>query len=184
MAQPSDAPVPAPATAPPTPGMVPPPPPPPSRPRRSLAWVAVVVAVVVVVASIGALYAAGVGPFSRTSAPSGPLTFSQARNVADQSASGYGGGGWSLIAASSIDTPSSVALPLSELQANLSSTLSTCPVDWINTASSVTIPGFAGSATSGQSPAWALIYKNASGGALAVGVINGAAQLEASIAGG
>jgi hypothetical protein len=174
-----EGPGPAPAAAAPTVGAPAPVPPPPRRHARWL-WVAVGVAVALVVA-FSTLYVAGVYPFERSSPLGSELTFSEARAAATRSADGYGGGSWALVLAGGVDLAASTSVPLGQ---NLSGSGLNCSVQYLSGASELTVPAFHGSVSSGTSPFWLFVFRDASGNALVISVANGVATRLASAGAG
>jgi len=165
--------------SPPTPSLPAPSTPPAPQSRRMLYAVVAVVAVVVVV-----LLAFVVLPSlsSSSGGASGPLTFANAKPIAAGTMSGYQGGGWTLLFAVGLVTPTSETFPTNTSAfGNLSS--SGCTYHLVTSASSYTVPGFAGNRSSGETPAWEFGYRNASDTLAIASVINGQASVLATITG-
>lgn len=168
---------PAPATAP-----APPPPPAPRAPQyRTMlyfgAGVAIAVAVLLVVfvvvpASTGSSSGGTVGAV---------LTYSQARTVADSTVAGYQGGGWSLLGAAGIVSATNATLLAKP--GSLGNLSRYCDYTLLTGTSDLTVPGFTGNRSLGESPAWEFGYRNASGGIAFVTVTNGHATVFATLTG-
>lgn len=142
----------------------------------------VVVAVVVVVVVLLVAFVALPTLTPSSSGPSGPLTYSAARSVADSTMSGYQGGGWTLLFAVGLVTPTSESFPTNtSALGNLSST--GCTYNLVTTARTYTVPAFTGNRSAGETPAWEFAYKNASDTLAIASVINGTGSVLVTITG-
>ncbi|HEV2429827.1 MAG TPA: hypothetical protein VGV64_08320, partial [Thermoplasmata archaeon] len=144
------------------------------------------VVVSVLVATVGILYLEGIPPIGHppgTHHPTGPVTFRVARQQAEGAVSGYHGGGWSLIAGGALMTQATIGLPNASLGSQLSNLVPGCPLSWLGGSQTEVIPSFSGNSSTGLSPFWGLVFRNASEGLLLVSVINGSAILSAHVAG-
>jgi len=141
----------------------------------------VVVAAVVVV--VGLLVAFVVLPaLTSSGGPSGPLTYANARPIADSAMSGYAGGGWTALFAVGLVTPTSESFPVNaSALGNVSST--GCTYTIVTSASTYTVPAFTGNRSAGVTPAWEFVYRNAAYTLAFASVINGQATVLATITG-
>ena len=138
---------------------------------------AVVVVVVVVLVAFVVLPS-----LSSSGGASGPLTYAKAEPIASGAMSGYQGGGWSVLFAVGLATPTSESFPTNtSALGNLSS--SGCTYHLVTSASSYTIPGFIGNRSSGETPAWEFGFRNTSYTLAIASVINGQASVLATITG-
>jgi len=167
--------------APPTPATPSPPVPsvaPAPRSRKTL-YVAVAVAVVVVVLLIAFVV---LPSLSSSGAPSGPLTYSGAKPIADSAMSGFEGGGWTLLLAAGLVTPTSQSFSTNaSALGNLSS--SGCTYQLVTSASTYTVPAFTGNRSAGETPAWEFGYRNDADTLAFVSVLNGKATVLATVTG-
>ncbi len=146
---------------------------PPARPlwRRNLGLLAVLAVVIAVVLVLAALYAAGVGPFSRPSASSPAVvssapTFKEAEGTAIQTAASYGAGPWSVQSADTLPIIPIATLQSTNLSGSGSSPVSGsqgCSATAVASAPAVSVPGFSGNASSGESPGWLFFLNNTTG---------------------
>jgi hypothetical protein len=144
--------------------------------------VAVVVAIVVVIAIlVAALAVTKTGPFSTNGTGGGGgggvsagETYAAAASGTSSSTGSVPGGPWTAIGGVGISEPSSTSLNSSwktQEAAGLG-----CPTKLLSGASSITVfPGSSSSASSGSTPAWIILYSNASGGLLEVADFSGTA---------
>ncbi|HEV2519774.1 MAG TPA: hypothetical protein VGX00_04030 [Thermoplasmata archaeon] len=158
-------------------------PPSPRSLGRVLAAIAVV-AVVVVAGILGALFVTGLGPFHRSGPPPGPVTFAAARAAGDSAVAGFGAGAWDLVGAASALVRQSVSVPIPTVDGSLRPYLGGCGLHWLGSGAALSVPSFSGDAGAGIAPIWELVYRNGSpggSGLLFVSVLNGSAQLTASL---
>ncbi len=177
---------PAPASEPsvPTPPNAPavPPPAPVRRPNRVPLYVAVgAVAVVVLLLLIlvAAPMLTGSGKGGSTPVD---MTYAHAKPIADAAMANYRGGGWVPVVASGIAPENStvVALNATSVAPSTNCTLNANA----GAPSSLTVPAYNGTRTSGVAPLWDFIYKNVTGVAAIVVVLNGQATVIGTISGG
>jgi hypothetical protein len=137
---------------------------------------------VLVIVVVSGLYLGGVPPFgarsTTTTGARGPLTFAAARAAGDALVQGYHGGGWQLLAAGALVTPVGLTLPVPAS----GGTFLNCTVQPVAGLTQVVAPGFQGSPSSGASTLWGLVYW-ANGAGLIVSVVNGTAQVAATVTG-
>jgi len=142
-------------------------------------YIVAAVAVVVVVLLVAFVILPAI---TSSGGPSGPLTYSGAKPVADSAMSGYDGGGWTLLFAVGLVTPTSESFPTNtSALGNLSS--SGCTYNIVTSASTYTVPAFTGSRSSGETPAWEFGYRNGTDALGIASVINGKASVFATITG-
>jgi hypothetical protein len=160
--------------APPTPPTTPAP-----RSRKTLyAMVAVVVVVVVILIAFIVLPTLT----SSGSGATGALTYSGARPIADRTMSGFQGGGWTLLFAAGLVTPTSESIPTNtSALGNLSA--SGCSYRIVTGANSYTVPSFTGNRSSGAASAWEFGYRNGTDALAIASVINGSGSVIATITG-
>ena len=174
MSTPMNPPVPPspPSPSPPAPSTTPPP------RRRTMLYVVVAVVIVVVL-----LVAFVVLPtLTSSGGASGPLTYANARPIADRAMSGYEGGGWTLLFAVGLVTPMNESFPVNtSALGNLTST--GCTYHLVTSATTYTVPAFTGNRSAGETPAWEFAYRNASDTLAIASVINGQASVLATITG-
>ena len=151
------------STVPPSPVPVTPPPRP--RPHRTALYVGVGIAIVVAVA-LGVVLL--VPPHPGTTAA--VLTYSGAKSVADGTASGFQGGGWTLLIAIALVSNTTVPVPINTTApSNFSCTYTLT----VASLSSLTLPGYTGNRSLGLSPAWEFVYRNSADTLAVVSVIDG-----------
>lgn len=187
---------PSPPGAPP-PAWTPPPPGAPSYPgtpvppRKSSTLAIVLVAVVVVIVLvIAGLYAAGVGPFSKSSNSSSEVssaqTFDEAAATANQSANAYGGGPYSIWIGGGLDLMNAVSATTS-LITGVTQNLSTIPdctaTLLVSSGTTLVLPGFDGNLSTGQAPVWFFIMLSGSDSLLILDVVGGTAQILEKVSG-
>ena len=140
------------------------------------AAVAVAVAVLLVVVALGpSLTGSGSGNTAAV------LTYSGAHPVADRSVGNFGGGGWTLLFAAGLVSPTTVMVPVNTT--TLGSLTSYCTYTPVSGFSDLTLPGYSGNRTPGASPAWEFAYRNATGTIALVSVIDGQASVLATLSG-
>lgn len=138
----------------------------------------VIVAVLLVV-----LLVTGALPFLTGSSKGvgGALSYSQASPIAYQTASGYQGGGWALIAAVGFDSTSSESVPVNSSSSGTGScNLSLAP----GAPDSISLSAYSGSRAAGLAPTWEFLYRNGAGTILIVIEIDGSAAVLATLSGG
>ncbi|HTT25543.1 MAG TPA: hypothetical protein VMH90_01085, partial [Thermoplasmata archaeon] len=160
----------------PTPGWSPPPPA-PAAPRKTLIIVGVVVVVVIILLLAG-LYAAGVGPFSKSGSGSstggGADTFSQAASAASPAATGVAGGPWTVIGGSGVLTASSFSVNSTFFETEAAA--SGCDGKLLTGSSTISsLPSSTEAPVNGATPIWVIYFDNSTGGVLEVAVIGGTA---------
>jgi hypothetical protein len=143
-------------------------------------YLVAIVAIAVVVLLVAVL----VGP-SLTGSNSGGvaavLTYSGARPVADRTVGGFGGGGWTLLFAVGLVSPTTETAPTNATAlGNLTSYCTYTPVSGRGTT---TLPAYSGNRSSGASPAWEFAYRNGSGTVAVVSVIDGQGAVLATLSG-
>ncbi|MCI4336792.1 MAG: hypothetical protein L3K17_06310 [Thermoplasmata archaeon] len=137
------------------------------------------VVVVVLVVVVGAIYAAGVGPFAKSTSGPGSTggssgeTFSQAAASGGPSTDSVAGAPWTLIGGSGEALTQSFTVNYTDL--NLSST-GGCTGASLSGASSITaFPGTTAAPSSGDAAGWLLLYVDGAGAELSVAVLGGVA---------
>ena len=164
--------------APPSPSSTTPSATPAPRSRKTL-YVVVAAVVVVVVLLVAFIILPSLTP---SSGPSGPLTYSGAKPIAGGAMSGFDGGGWTLLFAAGLVTPTSESFPTNtSALGNLSS--SGCTYQLVTSVSSYTVPAFSGNRSAGETPAWEFGYRNGTDALGIASVINGKASVLATITG-
>lgn len=109
------------------------------------------------------------------------LTYYGAHPVADSVVGGFGGGGWTLLFAAGLVSPTAEQVPTNT---SLLGTLSSyCTVTELTPLSSLTVPAYAGNRSSGASPAWTFAYKNSTDAVALVSVIDGHGTVVATLTG-
>jgi len=170
---------PAPPTPPPSSPSPPAPPVTPGSRSRKTLYVVVAVVVIVVVLLVAFIV---LPSLTSSGGPSGPLTYSGAKPIADGAMSGYQGGGWTLLFAAGLVTPTSETFPVNtSALGNLSS--SGCTYHIVTGAATYTVPAFTGNRSAGETPAWEFGYRNASDTLAFASVLNGTATVLATITG-
>jgi len=134
---------------------------PPPRSSRTLV-IAVVAAVVVIVVVIAALWAGGVGPFSKSSTGGSVETLATASGQAQSAADGQSSGGsWTLESAVGFLAPVSGSENISSLSALASE--SGCTFKWASGApQTISVSGSSVSPSSGEASAWIFSYYGSS----------------------
>jgi hypothetical protein len=165
-----------------TSGGAPPPPPsasptPPGRPNRKRLYLGVAVAVVIA----GLLVAVFVLPALTGSGAGAILTYSGARPVADRTVGGFQNGGWTLVVAAGVVSATTEPVPLNTTA--LGNLTSGCTYTLVAGIGGLSLPGFTGNRSSGVSPAWEFLYRNASYALAFVSVINGQGTVFATLTG-
>jgi hypothetical protein len=153
----------------------------PPKPNRTRVYAAIAVVVVVVLILL-ALVATQALPLLPSSKSSGSvLTYQEARQVSDPTVAGYQGGGWALLVAAGLDSPTSESVPTN----SSASGTGNCTLTLASGASAtVSIPAFTGSRTAGVAPVWEFLYRNAAGSVALVTVADGVATVIGTIGGG
>lgn len=156
--------------------------PPLRRPNR----VPVLVAVVAVGVAIVLLLVLVVGPILTGAGGGGSgggveMTYSAAKPIADGAMSRYQGGGWGVIVGSGLapSTATTVRLNASSFTSSSNCTLNLS----LGISTSLTIPAFNGSRSSGVAPLWIFLYRNLAGTVALVAVENSAATIVGTIGG-
>ncbi|HYA71279.1 MAG TPA: hypothetical protein VEH28_07940 [Thermoplasmata archaeon] len=167
----------SPSVPPPTPSS---PTAPPAAKRRTGLYLAVAVAVIVVVllvafAALPALTPSGSGKGAPV------LTYRGAVSIANGSAGGYAGGGWTLLFAAGLVSATNETFALNQaLLGNLSAYCTYTPVA---SEHNLTVPAFVGNRSSGQAPAWAFAYRNDTDAVALVTVVDGQGTVFATLTG-
>ena len=110
------------------------------------------------------------------------LTYSGARSVADQTVSGFKGGGWNLLFAVGVAPAVAVTAPAGTptTLANLS-----CTYNPEGSQRNATVPAFTGNRSAGLAPAWEFAYTASLSGTIAlVSVIDGVGNVTGTLTGG
>ena len=180
MATPSPAPEPSVPIPPNAPAV--PPPAPVRRPNRVPLYVAVgAVALVVLLLLIlvAAPMLTGSGKGGSTPVD---MTYAHAKPIADAAMANFRGGGWVPVVASGVAPENStvVALNATSVAPSTNCTLNANA----GAPTSLTVPAYNGTRTSGVAPLWDFIYKNVTGVAAIVVVLNGQATVIGTISGG
>lgn len=160
-----------------------PPTPPVSPPRRRRTTLYLVVAAVAVVVVLLVAFVALPALTTSSGSGGGPaiLTYDGAAPIANRTAAGYSGGGWTLLFAAGLVSASNESFPANPTAlGNLSSE---CTVTVVTDTSTLTLPGFLGNRSSGQSPAWEFGYRNSSDTLAIVSVISGHGMVLATLSG-
>lgn len=144
-------------------------PPSPSPPRapRNLSPVYVAVGVAVAIAAVLVVFFVVSPLTASTSGGSGAsiLTYQQARPIADHAAGGFQGGGWTLLFAVGLVSPTNESFPTNTSLFNSSLGCTFNPV--VNLVG-LTLPGYSGNRSLGEAPAWEFGYVNSDDTAIAV----------------
>ena len=147
--------------------------------RSRVLLLAVVVIVVVAIVAVAGLWAAGIGPFAKTSS-AGEETFSQAAGSAQSAANGESGGPWSVVGGFGFQWGSSSLQGTSGLGSLTGS--SGCSTTMLTSATAISLPSSTVAVSSGTSSAW-LIWLAGSGDDMFVTVLGGSATPIAKIGG-
>ena len=156
-----------------------PPVPPAHRSRRSLY---IVVAIVAVVAVLLAVYV--VSPtLTKSSSAGGPavLTYSGAVPIANRTAAGYAGGGWTLLFAIGLDSAANETFPANATA--LGNITQYCTYTQVADISALVLPEFLGNRSAGAAPAWEFAYRNSAGTIAIASVIDGQGTVLATLSG-
>lgn len=152
----------------------------PSRkPNRTLVYIAVAVAVALAVILVAVFL---VLPASTSSSPGttgGALTYKGARPIANATASGFSGGGWVPVASAGLVTPSTEVVPVNSISLDGLH----CTFTAVSGNGNFTLPSYAGNRSGGASPVWEFVYRNASGVAAVVSVIDGKGTVLGTLSG-
>jgi hypothetical protein len=108
------------------------------------------------------------------------LTYSGARPVADHAASGFQGGGWTLLFAAGLVSSANESLPVN---ASTLGGFSGCTYVLNSGVHVFTLPGFTGNRSAGLSPAWEFVYRNGTDALAIVSVVDGSASVLATVTG-
>jgi hypothetical protein len=144
-----------------------------------------VVAVVAIV--IVLLVAFTVLPTLTTSNSSGAgggpadLTYRGAAPIANGTVGGFAGGGWTLLFAAGLVSPTNETFPLNA--SSLGNISSACTVKVLVNTSNMVLPRFTGNRSSGLSPAWVFGYRNSADTLSIVSVLNGQGIVLATLSG-
>jgi hypothetical protein len=109
------------------------------------------------------------------------LTYSGARPIADHTVGGFGGGGWTLLLAVGLVSPTAEATPTN--MTALGNLTAYCIYTPISGLGGFTLPAYSGNRSSGASPAWEFAYRNGSGTVTLVSVIDGQGTVLATLSG-
>jgi hypothetical protein len=121
---------------------------------------------------------------SSSSVPGGGsavLTYRGAAPIANHTADGYAGGGWTLLFAIGLVSATNESYPANT--SSLGNLTSGCTVKIVTGSSTLTLPEFLGNRSSGESPAWEFGYRNSSDTIAIVSVINGHGSVLAALSG-
>jgi hypothetical protein len=110
------------------------------------------------------------------------LTYSGAHPVANSAVGGFSGGGWTLLFAAGLVSPTTEVAPLNA-SSLLSGVSSYCTVTLVSPLAGLTLPGYTGNRSLGASPAWEFGYRNSTGGIAIVSVIDGHGTVLATLSG-
>lgn len=153
---------------------------PPAPPKRNRTALYAVLAVVVVGVLLLLMGSQVLSLSSSSSSNSGPLTYSEARPIADRAVGGYEGGGWALLVAAGVDSAAAVSVPVNSSAAGSEN----CTLTLASGANTtVSVPAFSGNRTAGVAPAWEFLYRNSDGVVAVVTVVNGGATVIGTIGG-
>lgn len=166
---------------PPTPS-VPSAPPASSTPRSRTTLYLVVAAMVMVVVLLVAFVA--LPALTPTSGPGGGpaiLTYRGAAPIANGTAAGYSGGGWTLLFGAGLVSATNETFPVNAT--SLGNLSSYCTFTAVTNLSRLVLPGYTGNRSSGASPAWVFGYRNESDTIAVVAVIDGHGTVVATLSG-
>lgn len=155
---------------------------PPASPvprRRTMLYV--LTAVVIVVVLIAAFV---VLPTLTTSGSGGGpavLTYRGAAAIANRTVAGFAGGGWTLLFAAGIVSPTNETYTANST--TLGNLTSYCTYTPVASVTNLTVPSFSGNRSSGESPAWELGYRNSTDALAIVSVLNGQGTVLAELSG-
>jgi hypothetical protein len=124
--------------------------------------------IVIVVVAIVLVVLPGTGS---TASASGAVGFSTARDRANSTLVGHGGGPWTLIYVTGFASPSSQVIP-NGLRGFPGPFFVPCSQPVVGLGTNITVPAVPGAVAGGNATFWQLVYRNATGGA-AVDVVNG-----------
>lgn len=147
-------------------------------PRRTPVYIGIAVAVVIVVVVL-VLALLGVLPFFKSAEPGGP-SFGDARAPAQSTANGHPGGPWALIAGGGIALHADT--DISKLNRTLGALPSNCTISQGSANPPTTLKGV-GNVSQGFASAWAFLFRNSSGGVLAVSDFAGSYQVQGTASG-
>jgi hypothetical protein len=161
----------------------PPPPAPPStslpRPNRKRLYLGAAVAVAIAVLLVGVFVLTKSG--GACSGGGAVLPYSGARPVADCTAGGFQGGGWTLLFAAGVVSATTEVVP--ENTTALGNLTSGCTYTTVAKIGNITLPGYSGNRSSGDSPVWEFVYRNSSNTLAVVSVIDGQGTVLATLSG-
>jgi hypothetical protein len=121
-----------------------------------------------------------VGSGSGSGSAAAVLTYSGARPVADRTAGGFAGGGWTLLFAAGLVSATAVSVP-----SNTSAlgNITGCTFTLVGNIAGLSLPAYAGNRSSGAAPAWEFGYRNSSDTIAIVSVIDGQGMVLATLTG-
>lgn len=146
---------------------------PPPR-RTHIGLIAGVSVLVVVIVLVAGLWAAGVGPFSRTSNGGGDVTFSEAASSAEAAAQSQPGGPWTLAGGEGLLTEASVSENVTNLTGAFGSEDGCSSTLLAGVGTQLSLPGSTASASAGTASGWSILFLG-SASLLLVAVIGGSA---------
>ncbi len=158
------------------------PPAPARRPNRvplyvAVGAIAVVLLLLLVLVAAPMLTGSGKGGSSPVD-----MTYAHAKPIADQAVANFQGGGWVAVVGSGVAPENTTVVPVN---ATSVATSTNCSLNVSAGApSSLTVPAYNGTRTSGVAPLWTFVYKNVVGLAAVVVVLNGQATVLGTISGG
>jgi len=138
--------------------------------------VAVGVALVLVVVLVGPALTG-----SSSGSVSADLTYSGAHPVADRAVGGFGGGGWTLLFAAGLVSPTAETISVNAT--DLGELDSYCTVTTESAFTGLSLPAYSGNRSSGAAPAWVFAYRNGTGDIAIVTVIDGQGTVVATLSG-
>jgi hypothetical protein len=109
------------------------------------------------------------------------LTYRGAAAIANRTAAGFAGGGWTLLFAAGIVSPTNETFTANAT--NLGNLTSYCTYTPVASFSNLTVPSFSGNRSSGESPAWEFGYRNSTDALAIVSVVNGQGTVLATLTG-
>ena len=140
---------------------------------------AVAIAVAVLLVAVFVLPSFG-GSGSNSGNANPALTYAGARPVADRTASGFAGGGWTLLVAFGLVSATTVPAPANTTAfGNLTGCMLTPETNFTG----LSLPAFSGNRSAGTAPAWEFGYRNSSNTLAIVSVINGEGLVLATLTG-
>lgn len=109
-----------------------------------------------------------------------PLTYDAARPIADHTVGGFQGGGWNLLFAVGLVSPTNESFPTNTSVFNSSLECTFTPA---GNLAGITLPSFSGNRSSGEAPAWEFGYSNGSGAIAVVSVVHGQGTILGTVTG-